>query len=93
MEVIYFLNIDIVKTLIGKIKDLDNKIKKIMTIGFKFSFALCTISVLALFTYETIYSLPNLFYAGISLLQSSLMFVCAFFICGVGFDTIKKQMI
>lgn len=87
------MNINIVKLFVNKIKSLDNKIKKIMNIGFKFSFALCIISVFTLFTYETIYSLPNLFYAGISLLQSSLMFVCAFFICGVGFDTIKKQMI
>lgn len=87
------MNTNIVKTLISKVNGLDNKIKKIMSIGFKFSFVLCVISVLTLFTYETIYSLPNLFYAGISLLQSSLMFVCAFFICGVGFDTIKKQMI
>ena len=85
------MNINMVKTFINKVKNLDNRIKKIMNIGFTFSFVLCIISVLALFTYETVYSIPNLFYAGISLLQSSLMFVCAFFICGVGFDTIKKR--
>lgn len=75
-----------------KVENLDNRIKKIMNIGFRFSFALCVISVLVLFTYETVYSIPNLFYAGISLLQSSLMFVCAFIVCGISFDTIKKQM-
>lgn len=84
---------NIIKTLVDKVKNLDNKIKKIMYIGFNFSFALCVISVITLFTYETFYSLPNLFYAGISLLHSSLMFLCAFFVCGVGFDTIKKQRI
>lgn len=79
--------------LFDKIKNLDNKIRKIMNVGFGFSFILCIISVLALFTYETFYSLPSLFYAGISLLQSSLMFGCAFFIFGVSFDTIKSHVI
>ena len=87
------MKINIIKILIDKLKSLDNNIRKIMNIGFKFSFALCVISVLVLFTYETFYDLPNLFYAGISLLQSSLMFVCAFFVCGISFDTIKKQVL
>ena len=77
--------------LIDKIKNLDIKIKKIMSIGFISSFTLCVISTIILFTYEIIYSFPSLFYTGISLLQSSLMFGCTFFICGVGFDTIKKE--
>ena len=86
------MNINIIERFVYKFKNLDNSIKNIMHIGFKFSFVLCIISVLLLFIYETFYNLPNLFYAGISLLQSSLMFVCAFFICGISFDTIKKQV-
>ena len=79
--------------LFNRIKNLDDKVKKIMHSGFIVSFILCIISVLTLFIYETFYSLPTLFYAGISLLHSSLMFGCAFFIFGIGFDAIKKQMV
>ena len=83
----------IVNLLTDKIQNLDNKVKKIMHIGFIFSFALCIIAGISLFTYEIFYSLPSLFYAGISLFHTSLMFACMFFICGIGFDTIKKQKI
>ncbi len=83
----------IINTLIDKIKNLDKKVVKIMHIGFIFSFILCIISGLSLFTYETIYNLPELFYSGISLFRTSLMFACTFFIFGIGFDTIKKEVI
>ena len=79
--------------LFEKIKNLDAKIKNIMKVGIRASFILCIISAFILFTYEFFYSLPSLFYIGISLLQSSLMFLSTFLICGIGFDTIKKQMI
>ena len=75
-----------------KVKNLDIKIKQIMYIGFIFSFILCIISSLSLFTYETFYSLPILFYTGISLFRTSLMFACMFFICGIGFDTVQKEI-
>jgi len=84
---------NLLKTLLDKIKNLDRKVKKIMQIGFLFSFLLGIVSALSLLTYETIYSLPSLFYAGISLFRTSLMFACMFFICGIGFDSIKKETI
>lgn len=83
----------IINLLLDKIKNLDGKVKKIMNVGFKFSFILCMIAGLSLFTYEIFYSIPSLFYAGISLFRTSLMFACMFFICGIGFDTIKKQIV
>jgi len=79
--------------LIDKIKNLDKNIKHIMNMGFIFSFLLTIVAVLSLFTYEIFYSTPSLFYSGISLLRTSLMFACTFFICGIGFDTIKKEII
>ena len=82
---------NIFKTLINKVKNLDMKIKKIMKIGFKISFIITIISVISLFTYAIFYSMPTLFYIGISLLRTSLMFACTFFICGIGFDTIVKE--
>lgn len=83
----------IVIELINKIKNLDEKIVKIMNFGFTFSFILCIISTISLFTYNFFYSHPTLFYTGLSLLKTALMFASMFLICGVGFDTIKKEMI
>lgn len=82
-----------IKILIDKIKNLDIKIKRIMNIGFVFSFILAIIAMLTLYTYDIFYSIPALFYAGISLFRTSLIFACTFFICAVGFDTIKKEKI
>lgn len=84
---------NIVKSLTNKVKNLDKKVIKIMNIGFLFSFILSIISALSLFTYETFYSIPTLFYSGISLFRTSLMFACMSFICGIGFDSIKKERI
>ena len=80
------------KTISNKLNNLDKKIKKIMTIGFKFSLTLSLLAVILLIAYMTLYSLPNLFYIGRTLLHTSLRNICAFFILGVGFDTIKKQL-
>lgn len=83
----------IVTTLIQKIKNFDEKTKELMEKGYFFSFLLCLFSGFILFIYETIYHNPSLFYIGISLFRTSLMFACTFLICAIGFDTIKKQMI
>jgi len=82
----------IINQLIDKIKNLDKKIIKIMDFGFIFCFILCIISTITLITYNYFYSLPNLYYTGISLFKTALMFASMFFICGIGFDTIKKEM-
>lgn len=81
-----------INLLVEKLKNIDNKIFKIMNKGFLFSFILSIIAICLLFTYETIYSLPKLFYIGISLFKTALMFAVMFMICGIGFDTIKKQI-
>ena len=83
-----FINI-----LSDKIKNLDLKIVKLMKIGFIISFIMCLLSSSLLFTYQFILSMPILFYIGISLFRTSLSFGVTFFICGLGFDTMKKQMI
>ena len=83
----------IINTLIDKVKNLDKQVFKIMNTGFIFSFILCIISALSLITYKMFYTLPGLFYGGISLFRTGLIFACTFFICGIGFDTIKKELI
>lgn len=83
----------IIIQLIDKIKNLDKQIMKIMDSGFIFSFMLSIISVISLLIYDFFYSLPNLFYIGINLFKTSLIFASMFLICGIGFDTIKKEML
>ena len=77
---------------IERFKNLDIKIKKILHKGFIFSFILCIFSTSLLFTYQTFYASPLLYYIGLSLFKSSLMFACSFIMCAIGFDTIKNEI-
>ena len=61
---------NVINKFVEKIKNLDNQIKKLMNKGLLFSFILCIISVLILFTYEYFYEIPNLYYIGISLFNA-----------------------
>jgi len=81
-----------INKLLNIIKNFDKNISKIVQFGFIFCFILCMIAVSILFTYESIYSLPILFYIGYSLFKSSLMFSVTFLICGISFDKIKKEL-
>lgn len=80
-----------IKIIIDKFKNLDNKVKTIMINGFKFSFYFTLLSALILIIYN-IYMIPILYYCGTILFKTSLMFFVVFIILGIGFDTIKKQM-
>lgn len=80
------------KLLIDKFINLDKSVHTLMIRGFNFSFLVCFISVFLLFTYDFFYSLPILFYIGISLFRTSLSFLVTFIICSIGFDTLKKEM-
>lgn len=79
------------KTIVNSIEKLDIKVKNIMVKGFKFSFIFCIFSALILLIYD-FYMLPILYYSGLILFKTSIMFFVDFIILGLGFDTIKKQM-
>ena len=81
-----------IKMVINKFKNLDDKVKKIMINGFKFSFIFLIISVLVLIVYK-LYMLPVIYYCGTILFKTSLMFFVDFIIIGFGFDVLRKQMI
>ena len=81
-----------IKLIINKFKELDEHVQKIMINGFKFSFIFCIFSTLLLLIYN-FYLIPIVFYAGTLLFKSSLMFFASFVILGIGFDTIKKQIV
>ena len=80
------------KLIINKFKTLDEQVQKIMINGFKFSFIFCIFASLLLLVYS-FYLIPMLYYSGTLLFKSSLMFFASFVILGIGFDTIKKQMV
>ena len=81
-----------IKMIIDKYKSIDNKVKKIMLSGFKFSFAFLILSVLVLGAYK-FYMLPIIYICGPILFKTAIMFVVEFIILGIGFDTLKKQMV
>lgn len=76
------------KKIIEEIKNFDKSILKVMKSGIKFSFIFCLFSTLILALYQTVH-IPNLFYTGISLFQSSLFFLVAFIAYGFVFNKIK----
>ena len=82
----------IIGLLIDKFKNLDKKVHSLMIHGFSFSFVLSFIAIFLLITYDFFYSLPILFYIGMSLFKTSLSFLVTFIICSIGFDTLKKEM-
>lgn len=82
-----------INTIIDKFKSLDLKVKNIMKYGFIFSLLFCLFSILILYTYHAIYTIPLIFTVGTILFKTSLMFFVDFVICGIAFDTIKKQLI
>lgn len=81
-----------IKTIINKYKNIDDTVKKIMINGFKFSFAIIMLSALILGIYH-IYLLPIIYLCGTILFKSAIMFIVDFIILGIGFDTLKKQMV
>lgn len=80
-----------IKLIFDKFNSFDDKIKKIMKYGFKFSFAVSILSILILLTYE-LSSNPDLYYIGLSVFKLSLFFIVEFIICALAIDTIKKQI-
>ena len=81
-----------INMIINKFRNLDLKVKNIMKHGFAFSLLFCLFSILVLYTYHRFYTIPIIFTIGTILFKTSLMFFVDFIICGVAFDTIKKQM-
>jgi len=81
-----------IQQLIKKIKELDKSIICIMKKGVIFSFIIAILSALILITYKVCYISPDLYYIGLSLFQTSLMFIVIFIIYGLAFDKILKEL-
>ena len=82
-----------IKYLFDKSKTMDMVVKKITKNGFKFALSVCFVSVCILLIYDYIYSVPNLYYIGLSLFKTGLYFAVEVVICAFAFDTLKGQMV
>ena len=76
------------KKILNEFKNFDKSILKTMKSGIHFSFIFCLFATYILAIYETVH-IPNLFYVGISLFQSSLFFFVSFIAYGIVFNKIK----
>lgn len=77
---------------VDNLRNLDIKVKNIMKYGFLFSLIFCLFSILILYTYHKTNHSPLAFTIGIILFKTSIMFFVDFFICGIAFNNIKKNM-
>ena len=84
---------NMLKKVCENFKNLDKLTYKIMNNGLKFCFIVCLLSVFILFTYNSSFSSPYLYYIGINLFKNSLIFGLEFIVCGFVVDSIKKQLI
>lgn len=77
------------RKIINELKKFDKSILRIMKSGIHFSFIFCIFATLILAIYNSVH-IPNLFYTGISLFQTSLFFLVAFIAYGFIFNRIKN---
>lgn len=83
---------NIVKTLIDTIKNLDLKVKKIMSNGLYFSLFVAIIGTLFLLYYISFKSSNLIYYIGIKIVWLSICFGVYFFSCALAIDKIKKDL-
>ena len=79
------------KKVLEEFKNFDKPIVKLMNNGIHFSFVFCLFATFILVMYQTSH-IPNLFYIGISLFQTSLFFLVAFIAYGFIFNKMKTSI-
>lgn len=80
------------KKILDTFKNLEKLTYKIMKSGLKFCFAICVTAIITLLIYDLFFTIPQLYYTGITLFKLSLIFGIEFIVCGFSVDTIKKQL-
>lgn len=80
------------KALNDTIKNLDEKVKKIMINGLYFSLIVSVIGTLFLIYYILIKNTPFTYYIGLKLVWLSISFASSFFISAIAMDRIKKDL-
>lgn len=77
------------RKILEELKNFDKSVLKLVKSGIRFSFIFCIFATLILAIYETVH-IPNLFYTGISLFQTSLFFFVAFIAYGFVFNKVSQ---
>ena len=77
-------------TFLKGLKNIDEKISKIMEKGFKFSLIVGILGILTLILYKYAYISYDLIEASIILFKTGLLFTIQFFVCGYTIDTVRK---
>ena len=81
--------------MLQKLKDLfdmEEPILKLVRKGMKFSIIICSISIISLLIYNKYYISHDLYTGSFILFRTGLLFAIQFLICGIAFNTIRKQM-
>ncbi len=80
------------KVLYDTVKNLDEKVKKIMIKGLYFSLIVSIIGTLFLIYYISLKTSAFTYYIGIKLVWLSISFASSFFISAIATDRIKKDL-
>ncbi len=73
--------------------NFDTKLKNLMKHGFLFSFFMLIIAAFILFTYRFFYTLPLLYYIGLSLFKVSIIYFVTFLCFGFAFNKILSDIL
>ncbi len=80
-----------IKFFIENYKNLDKDILHILKIGIYFSFFICILSTIILFTY-LFYTFPYIYYLGILIFSLGINLLVSCIISAPVIDSIKKQI-
>ena len=79
-----------IKYLTKKITNIDPSIKIILRNGLILCICILITATILLSTYIFFYNSPNLYYVGILLFKTGIMYSCMFLGCSIAFDEIIK---
>ena len=81
-----------ISKMLNIFNSIDENNKKLIKKGLRFCYLLAITSIITLLIYQLIYSSISLYYIGFYLFKNSILFGCAFFVFGLAFDRIKKEI-
>ena len=80
------------KELLMEFKKIDHSIISLMKSGIRFSFGIIVIATIILLTYDFIYTLPLVYYIGLSLFKTGLFFIDGIIIGAFAFNRIMRDL-
>ena len=80
------------KSLLNCLKNMNNKIFKIVNYGLCFSFSFCLIGILSVLIYNTYPSSYDFYQGGLILFKTGISFIATFLCCGIVFNKLINDM-